>query len=343
MKRISSYAILALCVAALAVPAIAQPASEAATAPKAVVDEPVFDAQRIGKGQDIVHDFVVKNEGNAPLHITDVRPACGCTVAEYDEVIAPGSTGKVHAVIDTTGFQGAISKGITVLTDDPENPHLVLTVKALVEPMIFVRPGYARFIQPQMSEPGQVEELLFTRTFEGLKVLSAKSPYPFLDVEFHQAKADELDANGEGNQWIVTLTLDYEKAPVGALADYVMVTTNHPQQKEVPIAISGFVRPMMVVTPQDLDFGKIQITEESAQARLVLKNYAREDIDVSFKDATIPGVKVTVAEVEPGREYSLEVLLGPELPKGDFSGVIHLNVNHPKQKTVDIPLRGSRI
>ena len=343
MKRATVYAVLALCaVAVAAAPALAQEAAAEAR-PKAVVDEPVFDAERVNKGKNIVHDFVVKNEGTTPLRITDVRPACGCTVADYDEVIAPGASGKVHAVLDTTSFAGPISKGITVLTDDPENPQLTLTVKALVEPLVFVKPGYARFIQPQLSEPGTVEQLIFTRSFDALEVVDVTSPYPFLTTVARPAKADEVDSNGSGKQWVVTFTVDYEKAPVGALGDYVVVKTNHPEQTEVPIPVSGFVRPMVVVTPQDLDFGKIQVSGESAQAQLVVKNYGREDIEISFKDSTVPGVRVNVDSVEAGREYTLEVMLGPELPKGDFSGAIHLQLDHPKQKSLTIPLKGTRI
>src|SRR5262245_66039784 len=123
--RRESTAILALCAALLA-PSL--PAAAQDSAPKAVIAEAVKDAGTVPKGEKITHDFVLRNEGGAPLQVTNVRPACGCTVAEYDKTIAPGKTGTVHTVLDTTTFAGPISKGITVYTHDPGNPQLQPTL-----------------------------------------------------------------------------------------------------------------------------------------------------------------------------------------------------------------------
>jgi hypothetical protein len=48
--------------------------SSAANAmPKAVVEEPVFNAGEIPQGKAIIHDFIVKNTGDKPLEIK-VKP-----------------------------------------------------------------------------------------------------------------------------------------------------------------------------------------------------------------------------------------------------------------------------
>ena len=116
-----------------------------------------------------------------------------------------------------------------MLTNDPENPRIALTLKAEVTPSVYLRPGFARFIQAQDSDPGEVEQIIFTRDIDDLKVLGVESPYPFLDAQARPATDEEKQEEGTGNQWVITLTLDYSKAPVGPLADYVNVTTNHPQ------------------------------------------------------------------------------------------------------------------
>ena len=344
MKPRSLHAILALCLTlAGALTVLAQDAPTEASQPKAVVAEPVYDAGKVNKGEEVVHDFVIRNEGTAPLEIIEVRPACGCTVADYDATIAPGASGKVHAVIDTTDFAGGISKGMTVLTNDPDNPRIVLTIKTLVEPAIFIRPGYARFIQAQSSEPGVVEQLIFTADFEDLKITEVKSPYPFLDVDLRPAAEEERMDTGKGAQYVVTLTLDYDAAPVGALAEYVRLTTNHPKQEEVSIPISGFVRPMVVLTPDTADFGRIAL-DDPTKATVILKNYGFQAIDLSLMPESVPpGVDVEVAAVEEGRVYNVNITLGPELPEGAFDGVIRLKTDHPKKPVIEIPLKGTRI
>lgn len=350
MKRPIPYAILAFAILlTVAFPttgtAVATETAGAETVgPQAVVVETLFDAGRVAKGEEIVHDFVIRNEGDAPLHITDVRPACGCTVADYDETIPPGESGKVHAVLDTSTENGGISKGITVLTDDPETPRVVLTIRAVVEPLVYVRPGYARFIQPKHSEPGVVEQIVFTDNFEGLQILGIESPYPFLEVTTRPATEEERQEKGVGKQWVIRLTLDYEAAPIGALADYVTAKVNHPQQKSVKIPVSGFVRPMVVPTPDEAVFSEVEVTEdEPAFGVIILKNYAVQDLDISVKGVDVPGVDLDIEEVRPGREFRLRVTLTAGAPKGAFAGTIRLETDHPKKPTIEIPISGTRL
>ncbi len=42
--------------------------------PRIQIDQAVVDLGEIREGEPLVHDFVVKNVGDAPLHIRDVRP-----------------------------------------------------------------------------------------------------------------------------------------------------------------------------------------------------------------------------------------------------------------------------
>jgi hypothetical protein len=346
MKARSLYAILTLCAALVAaLPLVAQDAAgTAAAGPRAVVDEPVYDAGPVSPGDEVRHDFVIRNAGERPLEIVEVRPACGCTVADYDRTIAPGESGKIHAVVDTTGFAGGIAKGLTVLTNDPDNPRLVITVKATVEPAVFLRPGFARFIQPRDAGVGSVEQIVFTSTKDDLEITDVQSPYPFLEVDARPATDDEKQEEGKGKQWVVTLSLDYDAAPIGALADYVRLTTNHPKQKEVTIPVSGFVRPLVVLTPETADFGEVEVAEKT-EAALVLKNYAQRDMAISLDTASSlpPGVAVDVEPTKEGREFLVHVTLAPELPAGPFAGTIRLKTDHPERPSIEIPLKGTRL
>jgi len=330
----------------LALSAGATAAQEGAAAdgprPRAIVPEAVWDGGKVAPGEKIVHDFVIRNEGDAPLTLTDVRPACGCTVAEFDETIAPGAAGKVHAVLDTSSFKGGIAKGITVLTDDPQNPRLELTMKAMVEPLIHVQPGYARFIQPQLSEPGTVEQRIFTATFDDLRILDVESPYPFVTVTHQLAPEDARHEEGVGPQYVLTVTLDYMKAPIGSLADFIVVETNHPRQPELRIPVSGFVRPMVAFTPSEANFGEIA-SEQPLRRTMVMKNYAREPLEVTAAETTVEGVAVEVESIEEGREWDIHLTVEPSLVRGDFSGTIRLRTDHPKKPLIEIPLRGTAV
>jgi Protein of unknown function (DUF1573) len=347
MKRTLYPVILTLC--AVALPAASLAAQEAKPAaagetsgPRAVVEVAIQDAGRVAKGEKVARDFVIHNEGDAPLEITDVKPTCGCTVAEFDHVIPPGGAGKIHAVVDTTNFGGPIAKSVIAFTNDPENPRLELTVKAEVQPYIFVLPGFARFIQPQGSDPGKVDEIIFTGTFDDLEILKAESPYPFLTVDFRPAREDELQAQGKGRQWVVTFTVDYDKTPIGTISAYVTLTTNHPKQPIVSIPVSGFVRPMIAVTPAAADFGKIDLSSPQ-QARLIIRSFDPANISMTSAETDVPGVNVEVTPIEAGKRFALSVTLTPQVPKGDFAGTITIHTTSTKKPVVEVPLRGTAI
>lgn len=336
MRRHSKTVILALCAALLVASALL-----AQGTPKAVAVEPIKDAGTVPKGEKIIHDFAIRNDGDAPLEITNVRPACGCTVAEYDKVIAPGKVGKVHAEVDTSTFNGPIAKGVSVFTNDPATPELELTVRAKVEPYIAVKPGYARYITVQ-GEPqeGTLAQTLWVPDGTPMEIVKVDSPWPFLDVKFREAKPEERlsDPNAKGTQWRIEMTLT-NNAKVGPLADHVTVHTNHPKQKIVQIPVSGFVRPVVAVTPQVADFGKVEL-KEPLRRSLNVRNFATEPIKVTGVEQTVKGVEAMVEPLEEGREYQVRVTLSPEMAKGPFNGKLMIKTDSPKVPTIEIDLKG---
>ena len=347
ITRSTSFPVAALVAAAAliaALPLTAQdtPTVEAAAKPRAVVAQPIHDAGVVPTGEDVTHDFVIENQGEAPLEITDVRPACGCTVAQFDRVIAPGASGKVHAVLDTSTFAGAIAKGVTVLTNDPAQPRFELTIKAQVQPHLIVDPGFARFIQPQHSDPGVVEQRLWTPSFEDLEILGVISPYPHLEVTHEPiAQAEDRHERGVGRQHHLNLVFDYAASPIGSLADYVVIRTNHPTQPEVKIPISGFVRPLVVLTPSTADFGQVTLGDDGASGSIMLKHYGSKPLEISAAETSVTGVEVEVEPMTDGSEFRVHVQLTPDMPKGAFNGTIRLSTNNPRKPTVEIPLTGS--
>jgi hypothetical protein len=80
--------------------------------------ETVYEFGDAVEGEVIDVTFEVKNTGSIPLNIVDVKPACGCTVAEFTkEPVAPGNTGTIKAQVNTQGFKGPISKSVTMMAN----------------------------------------------------------------------------------------------------------------------------------------------------------------------------------------------------------------------------------
>lgn len=332
MKRSIKAAILAL------VTAFSVNASLSA-AQKAVAVEPVKDFGVVPKGEKIVHDFQIRNEGDAPLSITQVQPACGCTVADFDKTIAPGQVGKVHAVVDTATFNGPIAKGVTVFTDDPATPQIELTVRAKVEPYLSVKPGYARYIYVK-GEPGKplIGQTVWSPDGTPFEITKVEATKPYLKTSVREAVKEERQADVEGKQWRVDIELA-DDSPVGALAETVTITTNHPKQKLIQIPVSGFVRPVVAVTPPVADFGNIELKDVLSKA-VNLRNFATEPIKITGVEDDLSGIDSKLEPLNEGREYQVRLTLKPELGKGPFSGVLKITTDSPKQPVIEVPLKG---
>ncbi len=93
-----------------------------------------FDAGTVAKGEVVQATFTLKNTGEYPLIIADVKEACSCTVSEYpEEPIAPGESGTLSASVNTdrTG-KGTISKPITITANTkPSTTKVTITAKVI--------------------------------------------------------------------------------------------------------------------------------------------------------------------------------------------------------------------
>lgn len=89
-----------------------------------------LDKGTITEGEKIEIIYRFKNTGEKPLIIKDVRPSCGCTVAEKPiEPIAPGKEGSIKALFDSQNRPGPTHKTITVISNtDPESYALTFNV-----------------------------------------------------------------------------------------------------------------------------------------------------------------------------------------------------------------------
>lgn len=105
-----------------------------ANAPKIVFDDVNFAFDTVKQGDKVEHVYNFKNTGKADLVVHKVSPSCGCTIANLKaKVIKPGESGSITATFDSHGKNGSQNKTITVISNDPLNPHIVLWIKGVVK------------------------------------------------------------------------------------------------------------------------------------------------------------------------------------------------------------------
>jgi hypothetical protein len=102
--------------------------------PSIVFENPTQDMGKITEGETLKHVFKFTNKGQGTLEVLKVEPSCGCTAAVLSaKKIAPGQSGQIEVSIKTENMS-ALNKTVTVTTNDPQQPQVVLTITAVVEP-----------------------------------------------------------------------------------------------------------------------------------------------------------------------------------------------------------------
>ncbi len=81
----------------------------------------------------VVHTFVIKNVGTAPLVLTRVIASCGCTTPEYSpEPVPPGASRKIFVKFNPAGRIGPFIKRIVIYSNGKDGAF-ILRIKGHVE------------------------------------------------------------------------------------------------------------------------------------------------------------------------------------------------------------------
>jgi hypothetical protein len=194
-----------------------------------------------GKTERLKASFVVKNTGDAILRLEEVRPGCGCTVVQFDSLIAPGKTGLIDADVNiANSHSGALSKTITVHSNAQNESLLLLTITATIQAPVDISDHYLN-----MQEAGTTPAILF--------LSSQKKNLKVTDISF---KSSMVKKNTPDWQKQVPVAVPYKLIPIDSVRtdgfkvfkleffkpkvsgpDYgdITIKTNHPDQPTIVI------------------------------------------------------------------------------------------------------------
>ena len=120
--------------------------SAASEGPKAVFTEARFEFGQVMSGEVVERDFVVKNEGSAPLVIEKVAMTTPLLVTRHTHEVAPGAEGTIHFKLDTANLAGKFQGAIVVFLNDPALPQAPLAFEGTVVPTIELSPMPAFYV-----------------------------------------------------------------------------------------------------------------------------------------------------------------------------------------------------
>ncbi len=285
----------------------------AGPAPQIGCDEPEFNFPESWSGEKIEHTFILKNTGEGPLEITRVQPGCGCTLAgEFDRNIAPGKTGKVPVALKTDGMRGPVTKSITVFSNDPAKPQLLLHIKGTIKSAIDMQPltGFS-WSQINPQSPDSITVTLTNNTDQPWNLaLKPAEPAQQTPQSAFDVKIKEIE---KGRKAEVTASLKKPLKEGSTIAQFTF-TTGLTRQPEYKINANYYLPPALQVMPAAIT--GFSVPGQEYRATLTVA-YSREGsmqiMEVSPSD---PAIRTEINQPTPGdsRRYTVTVTL----PK-DFS------------------------
>ncbi len=315
-------------------------AGPAEAASRLVAPEAAWNAGVVAKGEVIRHAFVIRNEGATDLHLTEVRPSCGCTAAEYDRTIGPGKEGRITLVVETKGFQGPISKSALVLSDDPAAPQTSLVVSATVKPVVDVLPSGFLRIQALAGEKTSAEATVVSDD-PAFSPAVTEAPQAWANVTVTAVPEKDLLPGRGPRQFRVRLDVG-EGAPEGLIGGAVKLSTGIGKLPLLEIPMSGFIRPSIGVNVGRINFQNFVPEGEPVRRTVLLTNQnpRNEKLVVTEATTNVPGILVEVVPVD-SHKVQIVMTVDPKIRKGPFEGTLTLKTNDPMKPEIRLPVSGT--
>jgi hypothetical protein len=267
-------------------------------------------------------------------------------VTEFDKVIPPGGVGKITASLDTAHYKGVITKAVSVTTNDPATPQVVLQLKGDIVVAIDVKPNDTPVLRTTLGETKPTELTLSAVDGKAFDILTVEAD-PALAVKVRPAPgspppprskkaAKERPIAAGSSRYLVTLT-PTSKAPVGQSRPNVKLGTNHPNAEVVPINAVLMVAGLVQVVPPVLGVrpGGDEIVVHATISKP--NGGALKILGVTSSD---PDFTATTKPVVPGRQYDLTLKYTGKPGRGAVNSAVTVKTNEPLQATIVIPVSG---
>ena len=338
MRLPSVFLVIALAAAAVFVSQAGEPPGIATNlpppagnvGPRIVFAEPFFDFGRVQSGKVLDHDFIFTNLGDQTLEITDVQSSCGCTaVTNWDRRIESGKPGTLHVLFNTGGMAGSVAKNLWVVSNDTNQPSVVLGIGATVWKLIDAVPTLATFAFGPDSQTNETRIIRLLSNVEEPVTLSAPE---CTNRSFHA----ELRVVHPGKEFELQISVI---PPLGAGSQTVPVTmkTSLAQMPVLTVNAYAMVQPALTVTPPRI---LLQMpVEESRQFVVKIRNNGSRAMTLSDPSINADGASVQLRELQAGKMFELTVTF-PAGFRGQPGKTVEaqLKSNLPHAPVISVPV-----
>jgi len=259
-------------------------------------------------------------------------------VARFDRAIPPGGEGKITLEIRTKGYQGNMYKAARVISSDPKNPQMTISMKGKIWAPVQINPQHVHLRGTVGEKVEQVVRVQGEKKEPLIVKLASVSVPDKLAVELREIE------KGRGYEVKIQNKVKGEATYAGQ----VTLTTNYPEKPELVIRVSVNVRGAVEVRPKALNFGRL--SEEQLEQLKTNNRFLRRpvmvvlnkgnDLKVSKVELEKSLFKAVTKSVQQGRMAQILVEPVPEkLQKGLNEDRLKIYTNQKDLGVLEVPIR----
>ena len=259
-------------------------------------------------------------------------------MVRYDRTIPPGGVGHVTLQVNTSGFQGKVTKSAQVTTNAPGQKNSRIYLSMDVRAYIVVEPGPRILLQGIVGD--DLQRVVHIRSAEN-------EPFEItrINTNLRSVIDYKLSRKDDGREYDLQVV---SKAPDQKSASgFLTLYTNHPKKQVVKLSVYLRVKPEVQVWPNRVDFYEGSKSgskkKESKRILMIMNNRGK-----SFKIKGLTynkdyfQVRSLAKNDSPASRYQFEVIpLVDSLPPGrlEFQDTLTIRTDSSaKAAELEVPL-----
>ena len=286
------------------------------------------DFEAVNEGEKLTYTFSYTNLGSEILDLK-ARSSCTCTATLVSgNRISFGERGEIKIEFDTTGKQGVTKQSVYVITNDPTNKYVTLTITATVEQCVKTIPEKLWLDTISVGQKIERKIQIVHAQNKNFKIKSIETP------EGIEAKV--LLPDNSNNSIPLLLTIDSGNS-AGKYNKKIVIHTNDIRQSDIIIPVDGYVLSDISATPPAFYFGEISSDTPAVRDVIVSPSQKHDLKSISVK-STIKGISFHVEPVDNGSKYKITAKLTPQDTMNTIKEDVAIYINDNKDHVLEIPL-----
>lgn len=312
--------------------------------PQMVFETTEHDFGRVPDTEHVEHKFRFTNKGTGTLHIQQPTTSCGCTVPFMTKrEFAPGESGEIEVKYNPHGRRGDQNQQITINTNDPNNPQMVLRIHAFVRTAIAFEPQSINFGDVMAGQPAR-------------QVVRVQGPAPEFAVNYASTNKGRYVSvrvletrhaviNGEEiNETLLEYTFNGRgpRGPFGALSTVRTTSEKHPL---ADIHISAQIVGDLQVLPPRVNVG-IVTSGESFHRMFRVNSRTGKPFKITSvnHDSNLPQpLDVQWRPVQAGNETAWQIDIRGDAPDtmAPISATLTVTTDREEDSVLTVPVSGA--